>query len=99
MFRSPVRLFQKYVGIKLSSIVAAFCLVIGLLLYLLIAEKNIAIEFAEKELQGCSYLQHTRVLLEGIQHLHLAMGRSSRTSQSSQDLSWQQADLHLKTFL
>jgi methyl-accepting chemotaxis protein len=49
---------------KLTLICLAFSLLIAVLLYLLAAEKNIAIDFAQQELRGTAYLPSLRKLLE-----------------------------------
>ncbi|HKX27071.1 MAG TPA: methyl-accepting chemotaxis protein [Blastocatellia bacterium] len=49
---------------KLTIICVAFSLLVAVLLYLLVAEKNIAIDFAEQELIGSDYLPPLRELLE-----------------------------------
>lgn len=49
---------------KLAAICLAFSLPMAVLLYLLVAEKNIAIEFARKEFHGDTYQRQLRQLLE-----------------------------------
>jgi len=51
---------------KLALLVAVLGLPIGLLTYLLMAEKNLAIDFAYQEIRGTQYLQPVRTLLQHI---------------------------------
>jgi len=54
------------ISTKFTLVSLAFALPIAILLYLLIAEKNIAIDFAQKEIYGNIYLRPLRGLLEHV---------------------------------
>ncbi len=55
---------------KLGLPVLLFLFPIGYLLYALIAQQQIAIDFAHKEVAGTEYLS-------GLQHVHMALGRAA----------------------
>lgn len=58
---------------KLAILGSLFCVPIVVLLYLLVSEKNIAIDFAVKETEGTAYLRPLRRLLEHVpEHARVA---------------------------
>ena len=60
---------------KLATLVVIFCLPIFALVFLLVQEKNVAIEFAEQELRGAEYVSPVRSLLAHIaQHRGMTNG-------------------------
>jgi len=72
-FRWISTLTRPTVGRKLTAIYIAFCVPIAVLLYLLVAEKNIAINFARKEMYGNAYLRPLQRLMQHVpQHKALA---------------------------
>ncbi len=66
---------------KFALIAIALSIPIAVLLYLLVAEKNIAINFARKEVVGDSYLRPLRKLLEDVpQHGRASSGSGGENS-------------------
>ena len=62
------------IWVRLSIISGMFAIPIGILLYLVVIEKNIAIDFGTKELRGVDYLDRAQRLLRSVQeHRRLAM--------------------------
>ena len=53
-------LYDLKIGIKFVLLGLFFCVSIALLLYLLVSEKNVAIDFAQRELMGNTYLRPLR---------------------------------------
>jgi len=51
---------------KLALLITALGVPIALLAYLLVAEKNVAIDFASQEMRGVEYLKPVRQLLQNI---------------------------------
>ena len=70
---------------KFALLVAALCVPIALQAYLLVAEKNVAIDFARKEIVGTQYLQPVRTLLQ-----HLAEHRGTSNAYLSGDASFRE---------
>lgn len=70
---------------KLALLVAALGLPIGLLTYLLVAEKNVSIDFAHQEVWGTQYLQPVRTLLQ-----HIAEHRGLSSAYLNGDASFQE---------
>ena len=70
---------------KLVLLVAVLFVPIILLTYLLVAEKNLAIDFAHEEIMGVQYLQPVRTLLQ-----HLAEHRGMSTAYLSGDASFRE---------
>ena len=70
---------------KLALLVAALGTPIALLAYLLVAEKNVAIDFARKEIVGTQYLQPVRTLLQ-----HLAEHRGMSNAYLNGDASFKE---------
>ncbi|MBA3712711.1 MAG: HAMP domain-containing protein [Pyrinomonadaceae bacterium] len=69
---------------KLALLAFAFSIPIAVLLYLLVAEKNIAINFAEKEKMGTVYHRPLRKLLEAVpQHARAAAGSEGASDSAS----------------
>src|SRR6266542_667221 len=75
MSRIAALLDNLSIGRKLFLLAAIYVIPIAVLLYLLVAEKNIAIDFADKELRGTEYLRVTRKLVEHVPQ-HRALLRS-----------------------
>ncbi|MBK8508435.1 MAG: nitrate- and nitrite sensing domain-containing protein [Candidatus Competibacteraceae bacterium] len=60
---------------KLALLITALGVPIALLAYLLVAEKNVAIDFASQEMRGVEYLKPVRQLLQNIaEHRGLSSG-------------------------
>ncbi|HRF44873.1 MAG TPA: HAMP domain-containing protein, partial [Candidatus Competibacteraceae bacterium] len=70
---------------KLVLLVAVLFVPIMLLTYLLVAEKNLAIDFARQEIVGVQYLQPVRTLLQ-----HLAEHRGMSTAYLSGEASFRE---------
>lgn len=70
---------------KLALLVGMLCIPIALLAYLLAAEKNQAIGFAQQEIRGVHYLQPARALLQ-----HLAEHRGMSNAFLSGDASFKE---------
>ncbi|HHW78881.1 MAG TPA: HAMP domain-containing protein, partial [Xanthomonadaceae bacterium] len=70
---------------KLALLAAALGMPIALLTYLLVAEKNLAIDFAHQEIRGVQYLQPVRALLQ-----HLAEHRGMSNAYLSGDASFRE---------
>ncbi|MFO1372559.1 MAG: methyl-accepting chemotaxis protein [Candidatus Competibacteraceae bacterium] len=77
---SRLRIWQ-----KLALLTVALGIPIVLLTYLLVAEKNLAIDFARKEILGVKYLQPVRTLLQ-----HLAEHRGMSNIYLSGDTSFRE---------
>ena len=70
---------------KLALLVTALGAPIVLLAYLLVAEKNLAIDFANQEIRGVQYLQPVRALMQ-----HLAEHRGMSNAYLSGDASFRE---------
>src|SRR5262252_3858132 len=68
---------------KFALITIAMSLPIGVLVYLLVVEKNVAITFARKEEVGTSYLRPLRTLQEQVQSHQRAGDAGSSTAAST----------------
>ena len=61
---------------KFAIIIGSLMIPVGILLYLLVAEKNIAITFAGQEITGNRYLRPLHLLLVNIPRYHLSAGEA-----------------------
>jgi methyl-accepting chemotaxis protein len=81
------------IGPKLALICGMFCLPILVLLYLLVAEKNIAIAFAQKEVQGNQQLRPLfRLLNQAADYHALLIGKNGSAAEST-EISRKQAEV------
>ncbi len=64
---------------KFAVIIGSLMIPIGILLYLLVAEKNIAITFAGQEIFGNRYLRPLHLLLVNVPQYHLNAGSAGET--------------------
>jgi|GEM_PF-6068725 len=64
---------------KFAVIIGSLMIPIGILLYLLVAEKNIAITFAGQEIFGNRYLRPLHLLLVNVPSYHLNAGPAGET--------------------
>lgn len=77
---------------KLALLVAALGVPIVLLTYLLVAEKDLAINFARQEILGVKYLQPARALLQ-----HLAEHRGMSSAYLNGDASFREKIMSKRT--
>ncbi len=79
---------------KLTAVVIALCIPIVILLYLLVHEKNIAIDFGQKEIYGNDYLIPMRKALQHLpEHKVLSYRKKTTGSVSTSTLATLEASL------